>query len=86
MQAMLPARLGGVEADYRTMMELVALISRGCGSTGWVYCNLLSCTLILALWPKRAQDEIWDADRDALLTGNLIFPAARRSGPTAATG
>ena len=77
MQAMLPARLGGVEADYRTMMELVALISRGCGSTGWVYCNLLSCTLILALWPKRAQDEIWDADRDALLTGNLIFPCGK---------
>ena len=73
-RATLPSRFGGAEVDYRTMMEIVALLSRGCGSTGWVYCNLASCTFKLALWPRRAQDEIWEADRDALLTGNLIFP------------
>ncbi len=80
MRATLPARFGGAEVDYGTMMELVALIARGCGSTGWVYCNLASCTFKLALWPERAQDEIWEGDRDALLTGNLIFPCgtARR--------
>ena len=77
MRATLPARVGGSEVDYRTMMELVALISRGCGSTGWVYCNLASCTFKLALWPRQAQDEIWDADKDALLTGNLIFPCGK---------
>ena len=59
------------------MMEIVALLSRGCASTGWVYCNLASCTFKLALWPERAQDEIWDADKDALLTGNLIFPCGK---------
>ena len=80
MRATLPARRGGAEVDYRTMMEIVALVSHGCASTGWVYCNLLSTTLMLALWPRRAQDEIWDADRDALMTGHLIFPCgtARR--------
>ena len=77
MRATLPARLGGAEVDYRTMMEIVALLARGCGSTGWVYCNLASCTFKLALWPKKAQDEIWDVDKDALLTGNLIFPCGR---------
>ena len=61
------------------MMEIVALISRGCASTGWVYCNLASCTFKLALWPREAQDEIWEADRDALLTGNLIFPCGKAS-------
>ena len=76
-RATLPSRLGGAEVDYRTMMEIVALVSRGCASTGWVYCNLASCTFKLALWPKQAQDEIWDADRDALLTGNLIFPCGK---------
>ena len=76
-RATLPSRLGGAEVDYRTMMELVALISRGCASTGWVYCNLASCTFKLALWPREAQDEIWEADRDALLTGNLIFPCGK---------
>ena len=53
-RATLPSRLGGAEVDYRTMMELVALVSRGCASTGWVYCNLASCTFKLALWPARA--------------------------------
>ena len=77
MRATLPARLGGSEANYRTIMEIVALLSRGCASTGWVYCNLASCTFKLALWPEQAQDEIWDADRDALLTGNLIFPCGK---------
>ena len=77
LRATLPARLGGPEVDYRTMMELVALVSRGCASTGWVYCNILSCTFMLALWPRRAQDEIWDADLDAVMTGNLIFPCGK---------
>ena len=76
-RATLPARLGGAEVDYRTMMEIVALIARGCASTGWVYCNLASCTFKLALWPRQAQNDIWDADRDALLTGNLIFPCGK---------
>ena len=76
-RATLPSRLGGSEAGYRTMMEIVALLSRGCASTGWVYCNLASCTFKLALWPEQAQDEIWDADKDALLTGNLIFPCGK---------
>ena len=77
MRATLPARLGGAEVDYRTMMEIVALLSRGCGSTGWVYCNLASCTFMLALWPRKAQDEIWDADRDALMAGSVIFPCGK---------
>ena len=77
MRATLPARCGGSEVNYRTMMEIVALLARGCASTGWVYCNLASCTFKLALWPKEAQDEIWDADKDALLTGNLIFPCGK---------
>ena len=76
-RATLPARLGGAEVDYRTMMEIVALISRGCASAGWVYCNLASCTFKLALWPAQAQDEIWNTDKDALLTGNLIFPCGQ---------
>ena len=76
-RATLPARLGGAEVDYRAMMEIVAALSRGCASTGWVYCNLASCTFKLALWPARAQEEIWGNDRDALLTGSLIFPCGK---------
>lgn len=76
-RATLPSRLGGTEIDYRTMMELVAILAHGCASTAWVACNFLSCTFKLALWPQEAQDEVWNGTLDALLTGTLVFPAGR---------
>ncbi len=76
-RATLPSRLGGAEIDYRTMMELVATLAHGCGSTAWVACNFMSCTFLLALWPREAQDEVWNESLDAILTGTLIFPAGR---------
>ena len=76
-RATLPSRLGGTEIDYRTMMELVAILAHGCASTAWVACNFLSCTFKLALWPHEAQDEVWNDSLDALLTGTLVFPAGR---------
>ena len=76
-RATLPSRLGGAEIDYRTMMELVATLAHGCASTAWVACNFLSCTFLLALWPREAQDEVWNESLDAILTGTLIFPAGR---------
>ena len=76
-RATLPSRLGGNEIDYRTVMELVATLAHGCGSTAWVACNFMSCTFKLALWPREAQDEVWNGSLDALLTGTLVFPAGR---------
>ena len=76
-RATLPSRLGGSEIDYRTVMELVAILAHGCASTAWVACNFLSCTFKLALWPREAQDEVWNDSLDALLTGTLVFPAGR---------
>ncbi len=76
-RATLPSRLGGSEVDYRTIMEIVAILAHGCASTAWVTCNFLSCTFKLALWPEEAQDEVWSETRDARLTGTLVFPAGR---------
>ncbi|HIM45576.1 MAG TPA: acyl-CoA dehydrogenase, partial [Alphaproteobacteria bacterium] len=76
-RATLPSRLGGTEIDYRSIMELVAILAHGCASTAWVACNFLSCTFKLALWPREAQDEVWNDSLDALLTGTLVFPAGR---------
>ena len=70
MGATLPARLGGAEVDYRTMMEIVALLSRGCASTGWVYCNLASCTFKLALWPEARR-----RTKSGMRTGTRCSPA-----------
>ena len=37
----------------------------------------MSCIFLLALWPREAQDEVWDKSLDAILMGSLIFPAGR---------
>ncbi len=69
-----PNRLGGYEVDYRTAMSICAAISRGCGSTGLVVANMLGCALTTALWPEKAQSDVWGKSIDTIVTGTLIFP------------
>ncbi len=76
-RATAPARLGGNEVDYSTMLDICSTIATGCGSTSWVLTNLMSCTLKLGYFPKQAQDEIWGDSPEQLLCGVLIFPAGR---------
>jgi 3-hydroxy-9,10-secoandrosta-1,3,5(10)-triene-9,17-dione monooxygenase len=57
-----PARFGGLEADPITFYTAVRLIASACGSTGWV-CSVVGVhPWQLALFPARAQDEVWGAD------------------------
>ena len=69
-----PNRLGGYEVDYRTAMSICSAISRGCGSTGLVAANMLGCALTTALWPEKAQRDVWNKSIDTIVTGTLIFP------------
>jgi 3-hydroxy-9,10-secoandrosta-1,3,5(10)-triene-9,17-dione monooxygenase len=72
-----PARVGGSELPYTALVELAAIIGRGCGSTGWVLNNLASHHWMLAYWPKAAQDEIWGPSPDTLIGSAFIFPGGR---------
>lgn len=77
-----PARVGGLELDFQTLLETTAQLARGCASSAWVLANLVSHSWMLGMWPKEAQDEIWGADGsggrvDARIAGSLIFPAGR---------
>ena len=38
------------------------MLAHGCGSTAWVSANLANHDFMLALWPREAQDEVWEAD------------------------
>jgi 3-hydroxy-9,10-secoandrosta-1,3,5(10)-triene-9,17-dione monooxygenase len=58
-------------------VELVSVISRGDGSTGWVLANLAAHHWLLGMWPQRAQDEIWGESPDNLIGSALIFPRGR---------
>lgn len=77
-----PRRVGGSELSYEAIVELTAVIGRGCGSTAWVLANLANHHWMLALWPRMAQDEIWNAAPDTLVGSALMFPAghAERAG------
>jgi 3-hydroxy-9,10-secoandrosta-1,3,5(10)-triene-9,17-dione monooxygenase len=72
-----PKRVGGSELPFRSLVELVAIIARGDGSTAWVFANLAAHHWLCAMWPKEAQDEVWSGSADALIGSALIFPRGR---------
>ncbi|HUZ72821.1 MAG TPA: hypothetical protein VMU87_07540 [Stellaceae bacterium] len=74
-KAFRPARYGGIEAPLRGFIELGALLATGCGSTSWVYNNLVSHNWMLGYWPPQAQDEVWGEDGGALVGSGLVMTA-----------
>src|SRR5215472_15635647 len=70
-----PASYGGLEADPIAFYTAVRLIASACGSTGWVASVLGVHPWQLALFPERAQEEVWGAD-----------PGTRMSSSYAPTG
>lgn len=70
----LPKRYGGYEADMRTLVEVLAELGQGDGSTAWVAWVLASNTWLLGLFPDPVQDEVF------------AHPHVRVSGTLAPTG
>ncbi|MFD8566872.1 3-hydroxy-9,10-secoandrosta-1,3,5(10)-triene-9,17-dione monooxygenase oxygenase subunit [Streptomyces sp. NPDC059639] len=63
-----PRRHGGLEADPVDFYKVVRTISAVCCSTGWVASVLGVHPWQLALFPERAQDEVWGDDQDTLVS------------------
>jgi 3-hydroxy-9,10-secoandrosta-1,3,5(10)-triene-9,17-dione monooxygenase len=70
-----PRRVGGSELPFRAIIEISAIIGRGCGSTAWVYGNLACHHWMLAMWDPQAQDEIWGESADNLIASAFVFPS-----------
>jgi 3-hydroxy-9,10-secoandrosta-1,3,5(10)-triene-9,17-dione monooxygenase len=68
---MVPARFGGYQTSVRTYVDVLAEIGRGCGSTSWVASLLNVCAWLAALFPERAQADIWGANPDTWIAGSL---------------
>ena len=60
-----PARYGGYETDLATMIDISAELGRGCGSSTWVFTNLVMQSWINGRKEPRAQEELWADDPDA---------------------
>ena len=65
-RVMQPARFGGFEYGYDVFVDLVAAVSSGDGSTGWVYSLGAVHPWLIACYPEEAQQEVWTKDRDAI--------------------
>ena len=72
-----PQRLGGAELDYVALVDFGDVLARGCAATAWNFCNLASHHWLLAMWPKAAQDRIWGANPDVLISSSFVFPAGK---------
>jgi alkylation response protein AidB-like acyl-CoA dehydrogenase len=68
---MVPARFGGYETSIQTYLEVIAELGRGCGSTAWVASLINVCAWLAALFPDRAQRDIWGGNPDAWVAGSL---------------
>jgi 3-hydroxy-9,10-secoandrosta-1,3,5(10)-triene-9,17-dione monooxygenase len=73
-----PARYGGYELGLYEHGIISLELSKGCGSTGWIYSLLDEASWFIALFPPEAQDEVWGADPTACAAGSLR-PNATRS-------
>src|SRR5258708_30966447 len=71
-----PKRVGGSELPFRAIVELVATISRGDGSTRWVLANLAAHHWLLGMWPQRPQDTISGELPYSIIGSALLFPPA----------
>ena len=68
---MVPKRHGGYQTSVRTYIEVMAEVGRGCASTAWVASLVNVCEWLAGLFPDRAQQDVWGANRDAWIAGSL---------------
>src|SRR4051812_6365110 len=72
-----PKRVGGAELDFDAVVTFGALLAKACASTSWVWVNYAAHHMMLGMFPREVQDEIWSKDRDALIASSFVFPAAK---------
>ena len=65
-----PKRYGGYESDTRTLVEVLAELGQGDGSTAWVAWVLVSNTWLVGLFPDAVQDEVFSTP-DVRVSGTL---------------
>ncbi|MEZ5658469.1 MAG: hypothetical protein R3E83_08030 [Burkholderiaceae bacterium] len=75
-----PRRWGGMELDFRAVVDIGDILARGCASTSWVFANIAIHHWMLALYDDKAQEEIWGQNPDAYIASGIAYPqgSARR--------
>lgn len=76
-----PRRFGGYELDFPALIAAITEISRGCGSTGWVYMIGGIHQWLAAQFPVEVQAEIWGKETDTTVSGSYAPSATARAVP-----
>lgn len=71
---LVPKRYGGVETNLRSMMDVLAEVARGDGSTAWSLALLNVCTWFATTFSDTAQDEVFGANPEAKVCGIFSPP------------
>jgi Acyl-CoA dehydrogenase, N-terminal domain len=71
-----PERFGGYGLDYDTVLEITAILGRGCGSTAWCYSVWSSHNWMLGMYPLQVQADYFGSSPDVLSSSS--FRAAGR--------
>jgi 3-hydroxy-9,10-secoandrosta-1,3,5(10)-triene-9,17-dione monooxygenase len=72
-----PKRVGGLEFDYVALIDFAAELARGDASVAWTLNNLASHHWMLAMFPEKAQDTIWNDNPETLIASSFVFPAGK---------
>jgi 3-hydroxy-9,10-secoandrosta-1,3,5(10)-triene-9,17-dione monooxygenase len=82
LRLMAPKRYGGLEANWRSNIESIAEVGRGCASTSWIAATGAAGQWIMGCLPDGGQDEIFGDGPDVQSTCVLQFwsSSARQDG------
>jgi resorcinol 4-hydroxylase (FADH2) len=66
-----PARLGGFETPLDEACDIVATLSGGCSSTGWVTGVYTDHQILVGMFDPGAADDVWGATPDSLVSAGF---------------
>lgn len=65
-----PKRWGGLEVHPRTFFDVQTTVAEGCSSSAWVLGVVGVHAWQLALFPERAQKDVWESDPQTLVSSS----------------
>jgi resorcinol 4-hydroxylase (FADH2) len=65
-----PRAFGGSAGHFADLVDANIELASACASTGWVAGLLAAHQWLLAMFPKSAQQDVWESNADALLCGS----------------
>lgn len=70
-KAFLPEAYGGFELPWTSYVESIVALGGACPSTAWTFSLAAQHSQALGMYSRRAQEEVWGADPDAMAASSI---------------